>query len=92
MSDSHEAGFNVNEARTAIMCCLCPRQHGGLKKTVDGRWVHLCCAIWSKDAIITNLSDMGPVDVRDLPVQVSLDFRGVIEGVYYSILVASSFI
>jgi hypothetical protein len=56
-------------AATAAMCCLCPLQHGGLKPTTDGRWVHLCCTLWSKDSIITDLSDMGPVDVSRVPVQ-----------------------
>ena len=62
------AAFDINEARTAIMCCLCPHQHGALKPTNDGRWVHLCCAIWQPAAIIPDLSDM-VVDVSQVLVQ-----------------------
>lgn len=55
--------------RDAITCCLCPRYHGGLKPTTDGRWVHLCCALWSQTAVIQDLEEMGPVDVSGVDAQ-----------------------
>jgi len=67
-SDDQQA-IEGMRAKTAAMCCLCPLHHGGLKPTTDGRWVHLCCALWSRDSIITDLSDMSPIDVSRVPVQ-----------------------
>ena len=58
-----EAYFDPDNARDAIKCCMCPLYHGGLKPTTDGRWIHLCCAIWSGDATILDLSEMSPIDV-----------------------------
>jgi len=46
-----------------ILCSLCPEVHGGFKRTLDGRWVHLVCAMVCPGARITNLMDMGPVDL-----------------------------
>lgn len=46
-----------------IVCALCPEVHGGFKRTVDGKWVHLVCALVCPGARITNLMDMGPVDL-----------------------------
>lgn len=48
MGDEQEDdSFDHDNARDTIKCCLCPMYHGGIKPTTDGRWVHLCCAIWS---------------------------------------------
>ena len=58
--------------RDAINCCLCTSYHGGLKPTTDGRWVHLCCALWSQLAVIENLDDMAPVNVTPLRLQPTL--------------------
>lgn len=63
------ADFDASCARETIKCCLCPNYHGGIKATTDGRWVHVCCAIWSKDAIISDLYEMGPIDVSNVQVQ-----------------------
>ena len=63
------ADFDASNAREAIKCCLCPNYHGGIKATTDGRWVHVCCAIWSKDAIISDLYEMGPIDVSNVLLQ-----------------------
>ena len=46
-----------------IVCALCPEVHGGFKRTVDGKWVHLVCAMVCPGVRITNLADMGPVDL-----------------------------
>lgn len=64
VSDDPEVLFEADEhGRDAVTCCLCPLYHGAIKPTTDGRWVHLCCALWSKDAIIENLDEMGPVNL-----------------------------
>ena len=40
-----------------------------MKPTTDGRYVHLCCAFWSKQSTIVDLSEMSPINVTDVPVQ-----------------------
>ena len=62
--------FSSEEAKDAVKCCLCPLYHGGLKPTTDGRWVHLCCALWSPPALILDLNEMSPIDLTAVPVQV----------------------
>lgn len=57
------------DSRSYVMCCLCPVQHGGLKPTTDGRYVHMCCAIWSKNACIEDLEDMEPIDISKVLAQ-----------------------
>ena len=50
-------------------CCLCPEYHGALKATTDGRWVHLCCAIWcGAAATINSLQDMTGIDISNVTV------------------------
>lgn len=53
----------------SVSCCLCPVQHGGIKPTTDGRWVHICCAVWSKDSIIVDINEMSPIDIRNIQTQ-----------------------
>ena len=67
------SSFDYYHAKTAVMCCLCPLQHGGLKPTTDGRWVHLCCALWSPDSVIVDLSEMSPINISRVPVQLPVD-------------------
>jgi hypothetical protein len=47
--------FDIDNARDAIKCCFCPMYHGGIKPTTDGRWIHLCCAIWSGESSILGI-------------------------------------
>jgi hypothetical protein len=61
--------FDYYHAKTAVMCCLCPLQHGGLKPTTDGRWVHLCCALWSPDTVIQDVVEMTALDITKVSVQ-----------------------
>jgi hypothetical protein len=60
-------------AKDEIKCCLCPLYHGALKPTKDGRWVHMCCALWSELAVISDLNEMSPVDVAAVPIQIPVD-------------------
>jgi hypothetical protein len=63
---SPESLLNV---RDMIKCCLCPLYHGGMKATTDGRWVHLCCAAWSGNAIIHDMNEMSPIDITTVNLQ-----------------------
>ena len=55
--------------KNAVRCALCPIHHGGLKPTSDGRWVHVCCAIWAVGSVIRNLDDMSPIDISKVRLQ-----------------------
>jgi hypothetical protein len=74
MCENPQIDFSYGDCARGVMCCLCPLQHGGLKATTDGRWVHLCCATWAgSGSLITDLDEMGPVDVSGVPVQGVVD-------------------
>jgi hypothetical protein len=68
--------FNRYDAVRLVSCCLCPVKHGGIKPTTDGRWVHLCCAIWSKNAVILDMAEMSPIDVKGVEFQRQLRGSG----------------
>ena len=68
-SDTLEVDLQTRETRTAFTCCLCPLYHGALKRCTDGRWAHLCCSIWSENAVITDMGDMGPIDLSQVDVR-----------------------
>lgn len=55
--------------KSAVRCCLCPQQHGGLKRTTDNRWVHVCCALFAQGTIIGNLPKMSGIDIKQVPFQ-----------------------
>uniref|UniRef100_A0A8C7ZI93 Lysine-specific demethylase 4B n=1 Tax=Oryzias sinensis TaxID=183150 RepID=A0A8C7ZI93_9TELE len=48
-------------------CCLCNLRGGALKTTIDGRWVHVICAIAVAEARFINAIDREPVDVSAVP-------------------------
>ena len=77
MSDNNEGGeedaFDPDKVRDVIKCCLCPLYHGGFKPTTDGRWIHLCCALWSQKSTILDITEMSPIDVSEVEVQVYKD-------------------
>ncbi|KAH7331283.1 hypothetical protein KP509_20G024500 [Ceratopteris richardii] len=44
------------------LCCLCPVQGGAMKKTTDGRWAHLTCAMWIPETCFCDVKHMEPID------------------------------
>lgn len=58
--------------KNAVRCALCPLHHGGLKPTTDGRWVHICCAMWADNSVIKSLDDMSPIDIAEVSLQPSV--------------------
>ena len=42
-------------------CMLCPNEGGAFKQTVNGKWVHLLCAIWVPETRVANEVFMEPV-------------------------------
>ena len=53
----------ARNARPPPSCCLCPCTGGALKRTTDGRWAHIVCALWLPSAKFVIQQDMGPIDV-----------------------------
>jgi hypothetical protein len=43
-------------------CCLCPVTGGAMKKTTEGRWAHLMCAMWIPETCLVDVKRMEPVD------------------------------
>lgn len=50
--------------RGALICCLCPVSGGALKRTTDGRWAHVLCALLDPGCWVTRMGSMGPIEVR----------------------------
>ncbi len=44
------------------LCCLCPITSGAMKRTTDGRWAHLTCALWMPELSMVDNKRMEPVD------------------------------
>ncbi|KAG0573540.1 hypothetical protein KC19_VG186600 [Ceratodon purpureus] len=48
--------------KTRPPCCLCPVTSGAMKKTTDGRWGHIMCAMWIPETCLIDVKRMEPVD------------------------------
>lgn len=54
-----------DHAKDLIGCCYCPKYHGGFKPTTDGRWIHLCCALWSNTTKSASAMDLSTNSISD---------------------------
>lgn len=76
LAEEYDDLSEVCVIKDVYRCCLCPVYHGAMKPTTDGRWAHLCCAIWcGSDASIVNLEEMSCVDVSRVPLVTPLSGR-----------------
>ncbi|KAF0684466.1 Aste57867_23562 [Aphanomyces stellatus] len=41
-----------------MQCALCPNPQGAMKQTVDGKWVHLVCALWCPTTCLVKVPRM----------------------------------
>lgn len=73
--DDDAEAFDPDRVRDVIKCCMCPLYHGGFKPTTDGRWIHMCCALWSDGATILDINEMTQVNVSSVMVQECRDLE-----------------
>eukprot|EP00742_Colponemidia_sp_Colp-10_P007357 GILJ01007919.1.p1 GENE.GILJ01007919.1~~GILJ01007919.1.p1 ORF type:complete len:1966 (+),score=175.56 GILJ01007919.1:45-5942(+) len=45
----------------SVSCVLCPNRDGAFKRTADGRWAHVACALWIPEIEFGDLVDMEPI-------------------------------
>ncbi|KAL8005551.1 putative Zinc finger, PHD-type, Zinc finger, FYVE/PHD-type, Zinc finger, RING/FYVE/PHD-type [Plasmopara halstedii] len=46
-----------------VFCQLCSLGDGAFKRTVDGKWVHIVCALWCPKVWIGNLSELSEISL-----------------------------
>ncbi|XP_024535681.1 histone-lysine N-methyltransferase TRX1 [Selaginella moellendorffii] len=51
-----------NAPKRSPPCCLCPIKGGAMKRTTDGRWVHLACALWIPETSCVDMDRMEPIE------------------------------
>lgn len=55
---------------TDVFCQLCSLSDGAFKRTVDGKWVHVVCALWCPKVWIGNLFDLSEISLVGTTTQV----------------------
>lgn len=64
-----DACVKERESNEILTCELCNHHHGALKATTKkGEYVHLVCALFSREADIQDLVAMDRVDISKVPV------------------------
>ncbi|GMF42427.1 unnamed protein product [Phytophthora fragariaefolia] len=48
---------------TDVFCQLCSLGDGAFKRTIDGKWVHVVCALWCPKVWIGNLFDLSDISL-----------------------------
>ncbi|TDH68198.1 hypothetical protein CCR75_003234 [Bremia lactucae] len=46
-----------------VFCQLCPLSDGAFKRTLDGKWVHVVCALWCPKVWIGNLFELSDISL-----------------------------
>lgn len=48
---------------SSVFCQLCSLRDGAFKRTVDGKWVHVVCALWCPKVWIGNLQNLSDISL-----------------------------
>lgn len=56
------------EGRDKIKCRLCPAVDGALKKTEDGDWAHVVCALYIPEVRFGNINTMEPIEINHIQI------------------------
>lgn len=58
----------IESPSRGVDCALCPNKGGGFKRTVDGKWAHVICAIWIPEVQFSNPVFLEPIDgIKEIP-------------------------
>lgn len=58
----------IESPSRGVDCALCPNKGGAFKRTLDGRWAHVTCAIWIPEVQFSNPVFLEPIDgIREIP-------------------------
>lgn len=49
-------------------CELCPFQYGAFKKTTNGKWTHVLCALYMPEVQFEDTLKMEPINLEELDV------------------------
>ena len=50
-----------------MRCELCPHKDGALKRTDNGGWAHVVCALYIPEVQFANVSTMEPIVLQSVP-------------------------
>uniref|UniRef100_A0A1I7Z0G9 Protein AF-10 n=1 Tax=Steinernema glaseri TaxID=37863 RepID=A0A1I7Z0G9_9BILA len=53
--------------KVKIRCELCPSRQGALKRTADGTWTHVTCALYIPEVQFGNVDTMDPIIISNVP-------------------------
>ncbi|GLD96512.1 hypothetical protein PINS_up005195 [Pythium insidiosum] len=54
---------DTHDPAAEVYCQLCPLRDGAFKRTVDGKWVHVVCALWCPGVWIGNLQTLSEIQL-----------------------------
>lgn len=58
----------IESPSRGVDCALCPNKGGGFKRTLDGQWAHVICAIWIPEVQFSNPVFLEPIDgIKEIP-------------------------
>ncbi|KTG46286.1 hypothetical protein cypCar_00025095 [Cyprinus carpio] len=55
------------ERAARVRCELCPHKDGALKRTDNGGWAHVVCALYIPEVEFANVSTMEPIVLQSVP-------------------------
>ncbi|KAJ0403602.1 hypothetical protein ATCC90586_007871 [Pythium insidiosum] len=53
----------THDPAAEVYCQLCPLRDGAFKRTIDGKWVHVVCALWCPGVWIGNLQTLSEIQL-----------------------------
>ncbi|TRZ00305.1 hypothetical protein DNTS_009905 [Danionella cerebrum] len=57
------------ERAARVRCELCPHKDGALKRTDNGGWAHVVCALYIPEVEFANVSTMEPIVLQSVPTE-----------------------